>query len=283
MNKTILIPNKKEKLVSLVESVLNSDKYRNELSILMETFSLTQEDVIQAFLDYNMDIFSHGNEIYSSHAIRIVLHIHNLIENSWHIERQALTNDLINIANPNSIIDLGFGVPSLYTRNVLKQEKFITLCDIYEPTLHFAEQLIKIWNPEWLQTVSFLHTDLADVEKCTGEFDLYIFLNSIEHVKDPTLSLSQYVKNSGPNTFFLIELPIGPITPEHYYEWKTVKEVINWTNHCGLDILNGHHIHVNPKVDLFAEQHNFIYSSYLMLCKKSYSSESSQFFKDKDI
>lgn len=279
----MLVSHKREKLISFAESVLNSDVYKHELSTLMDTFSLTKSDVIEAFLDYNMDIFSHGNEIYSSHAIRIVLHIHNLVENSWHIERQNLTNKLINLANPNKIIDLGFGVPSLYVRNILKQKKFLTLCDVYEPTLHFAEKLIKIWNPEWLSFVSFLHADLTNIKNCIGEYDLYMFLNSIEHVENPTASLSQYVKDSASNTSFIIELPIGPITPEHYYEWRTVEEVIEWTKKCGLDILKGYHIHVNPNVDLFAEQHNFIYSSYLMLCKKNLSNEKNSQSKREDL
>lgn len=264
--------NKKEKLISFAESVLNSSLYKNELSYLMNHFSLSKDDVINTFLDYNMDMFSHGNEIYDSHAIRVVLHIHNLIKGSWHIERQITTNKLIELVNPNRMIDLGFGVPSLYVKNVLSQGKHLTLCDIHEPTLHFAEQLIKTWNPEWLNFVSFLHSDLADVHNCIGDYDLYISLHSVEHVEDPTSCLSQYVELAASNALFLVEIPIWPLIPKHYYEWKTVDEAIEWTNKCGLKILKGHHIHVNPAVDLFAEKRSleddFMYSAYLMLCQK---------------
>lgn len=278
----MLISNKKEKLISFAESVLGSASYRNELAKLMSVFSLTKEDVINAFLDYNMDIFSHGNEIYDSHAIRVVLHIHNLLEGSWHIERQAKANNLINLINPQSIIDLGFGVPSLYMRNVLSEKKHLTLCDMYEAPLDFAKQLIRVWNPQMVNSVSFLHSDLADVKKCIGDYGLYIFLNSIEHVEDPTSCLSEYVELSSNDSAFLIEIPIGPITPEHYYEWKTLSEAVEWTNKCGLKILKGHQIFVNPKVDLFAEQHNFEYSSYLMLCNKRDYTGDNKFNKKKD-
>lgn len=264
----MLINNKKKNLVSLAESVLNSSSHKKELSDLMDIFSLTREDVINAFLDYNMDIFSHGNEIYASQAIRVVLHIHNLLENSWHIERQHKANNLINLINPKKIIDLGFGVPSLYVKNVLAKQRHLTLCDMYEAPLDFAKQLIKIWNPDWINHVTFLHSNLGNVRKCIDNHDLYIFLNSIEHTEDPTACLSQYVELSSPNASFIIEIPIGPITPEHYYEWKTVEEAIKWTNKCGLKVSKGYHIHINPKVDLFAEQHNYVYSSYLMLCEK---------------
>lgn len=264
----MLINNKKEQLISFAESVLDSNTHKNELSILMDMFSLTRDDIIKTFLDYNMDIFSHGNEIYSSQAIRIVLHIHNLLANSWHIERQNRVNNLITLINPQRIIDLGFGVPSLYVKNILASKKYLTLCDMFEAPLNFAKSLIQIWNQDWVNYVSFLHSNLADVEKCVDNYDLYIFLNSIEHVENPTACLSKYVELSRVNSSFLIELPIGPITPEHYYEWKTVEEVVKWTNSCGLKIIKGHQIHVNPKVDLFAEQHNFSYSSYLMLCNK---------------
>lgn len=268
------VSNKKEKLIKFAESVLNSDLYRDELSALMNTFSLTKDKVIEAFLDYNMDIFSHGNEIYDSHAIRVVLHIHNLLENSWHIERQSKANKLINLISPHKIIDLGFGVPSLYVKNVLAQGKQLTLCDMYEAPLDFAKHLIQIWNPEMVSHVSFLHSNLANVAKCVGNYDLYILLNSIEHVEDPTSCMSEYVQLSSPDASFLLEIPIGPITPEHYYEWKTVKEAIDWTNKCGLKIIEGFQIYVNPEVDLFSEQHNFNYSSYLMLCKKEEQFES---------
>ncbi len=279
----MLISNKKEKLISFAESVLNSNAYRSELSALMNTFSLTKEDVINAFLDYNMDIFSHGNEIYDSHAIRIVLHIHNLLENSWHIERQDKANNLINSVNPQKIIDLGFGVPSLYVKNVLAEKKQLTLCDMYEAPLDFAKHLIQIWDPYMVNTVSFLQSNLAEVNKCIGDYDLYIFLNSIEHVENPTSCLSDYVNLSSSDSSFLLEIPIGPITPEHYYEWKTVEDAIEWVNQCGLEILKGYQIHVNPTVDLFSEQHNFKYSSYLMLCKKEAPIASYSLFKKEDF
>lgn len=264
----MLINSKHEQLISFAESVLNSAPHKKELSILMDTFSLTKEDIINTFLDYNMDIFSHGNEIYSSQAIRVVLHIHNLLKDSWHIERQNKASDLINLVNPKRIIDLGFGVPSLYVKNVLANKKKLTLCDMFEAPLEFAKSLIQIWNQDWVNYVSFLHSNLSNVENCVGNYDLYIFLNSIEHVEEPTACLSKYVELSSSDSSFLIEIPIGPITPEHCYEWKTVEEAIEWTNKCGLKILKGHQIYVNPKVDLFAEQHNFAYSSYLMLCNK---------------
>lgn len=259
--------NKKEKLTSFVQSVLQSPQNQSELKKLMDIFSLTEENILNTFLEYNMDIFSHGNEIYDSHAIRIVLHIHNLLNGSWHIERQEKVTTLIQSVNPKKVIDLGFGVPSRYMKDMLSKGQHLTLCDFYKPTFDFAKQLINIWNASWMRNVSFLHADLADVGSCVGDYDLYVSRLSIEHVQDPTAVLRKYTELSSRNASFVIEVPIGPITPEHYYAWHTIEEAIEWFQKCGLTIINAHYIHVQPDVDLFAEQHHFMYGSYMALCK----------------
>jgi len=260
---------KGEKLTAFAESVLDNPLYKPELAQLMGIFFFFFYDVLQAFLEYDLDIFAHGNEIYDTHLIRIVLYIHNLVAGSWHIERQETACSFINTAKPKKAIDLGFGVPSQYIKEVVMRKNFhLTLCDKSESAILFAQELLKIWDPNWPQTISFLKADMMDITPCSKDYDLYIALHSLEHVPDPAYCLSRYVETSAPSALFLLELPIGPITPEHYIAWHSINEVKEWIKKRGIRIMQNYQIYVNPKVDLFAEQHHFNYSGYLMLGKK---------------
>lgn len=260
---------KEKRLISFVDSILRNNIYRDDIFYLLSRFNLTRSDIIQAFLDYNLDVYAHNNEIYRSQAIRIVLHLHNLIEGSWHIVRQQAVCQFIKQAAPSKAIDLGFGVPSRYIKDLLTSSSYhLTLCDNALSAFEFAEALLEIWNSKWGDNINFLCADMENVKSCIGDYDLYITLHSIEHVHNPTTCLADYVKLSLPNALFLIEIPIGPITPEHYISWDNTIQAIEWINSVGLEVINQRLTYVNPAVDLFAEPHCFNYSGYLALCKK---------------
>jgi SAM-dependent methyltransferase len=268
-NKPLSLEEKERKLIALMGLAFNSTLYKQEFSHILSRFNLNREDIVQAFLDYNLDVYSHNNEIYQSQANRVVLHIHNLIKGSWHIERQEAVCKLVEKAAPSKVIDLGFGVPSRYVRELLVSFPFhLTLCDNTWSAIIFAEELLNIWNPNWAERINFLCADMENVEQCVGNYDLYISLHSIEHVRNPTKCLGEYVKLSMPNALFLIEIPIGPITPEHYLSWDNVAQGREWIDSVGLEVIDQHLTHVNSDIDLFAEPHNFEYSGYLVLCKK---------------
>lgn len=260
---------KKQKLLVLMSSVIDSLTYKDEFSIFFKKFDLTREVIESTFLDYNIDVHSHDNSIYKYQAIRIVLHIHNLIAGSWHIERQNAVCRLIKRAAPKKAIDLGFGVPSLYMKEMLKSSSFdLTLCDYQPAALIFAEQILDSWDKNYKFKINLLCKDMEQVSLCVNDYDLYIFLHSIEHVKNPTASLLDYVRLSRPHAKFLIELPIGPITPEHSMAWTNSDETRSWIGSVGLQIIDEQTTWVNPAVDLFAEVHNFNYGGHLMLCQK---------------
>jgi SAM-dependent methyltransferase len=261
---------KKEKLVKLVTSILDDTRHQPELNELASKLNINKDDIIETFLEYNLDVLSHGNEIYDKPAIRMVLHIHNLIEGSWHIERQDTVIDLIRIANPNNIVDLGFGVPSRYIKLALSEKKRqVTLCDIAEPAISFGRNILNIWDKEWEQIIDFKNIDISNTQDFVGAYDLYILKHSIEHVKNPTACMSEYVRKSPSNSRFLLDIPLGPITPEHYIAWNDTTDATNWLKECGLNVMNSKLIKVNPNIDLFAEQFNFNYTDYIVLCNKA--------------
>lgn len=260
---------KKQKLIDLMNSALDNPDYQKEFAAILDKFSLSRQDLVKEFLNYNMDVYSHDNEVYKSQAIRVVLHIHNLIAGSWHIERQNAVCRLIKKANPKKAMDLGFGVPARYVREMLADGGYhLTMCDYDESASTFAKELLNIWGYDWQSKVDFLCANMEQVNNCVGDFDLYITLHSIEHVSNPTACLREYVKLAKPKCQFLIEIPLGPITPEHNMAWADVNEATSWIEDMGLKIIDTHTTFVNPKVDLFAEPHGFNYGGFLALCAK---------------
>lgn len=263
---------KRQKLLELLNSVLDSPIHGAQIAHLLEKLSLSREDITQTFLEYNLDVHSHDNSIYNIPSIFVVLHVHNLIEGCWHIERQTAVCELIERAKPRKAIDLGFGTPSRYVKNLLGSGSFhLTLCDYQQFALLFAAELLSTWSPSWSSKVDLQCKNIEQVQSCVGDYDLYISLHSIEHVSDPTKCLSDYVRYAAPYAQFLIEIPIGPITPEHNIAWHDIAEAKSWIKMVGLEIIEDHMTSVNPEIDLFAEPHDFSYGGYLMLCRKAES------------
>jgi hypothetical protein len=261
---------KKEQLLSFLDFIFSHPKYQKQLTEILFDLSLTKQDIIQAFLYYNLEVNSKdGNEIYRPLSNRVVLHIHNLIDNSWHIERQQTVIDLIKIANPMTIVDIGFGVPGKYVQKLMfdRKETKITFCDIYDSAFRFAEKLLPYWNKNWRKQITFKKTDM-DIKEYIGDFDLYLIQDAIEHTVDPTTYLAKHVKLSPGHSKFIISLPIGPIFPRHYMAWHSDKQAREWIENCGLLIKQQKAVFVNPVVDLFADQIAPDYHDLYTLCVK---------------
>ena len=261
---------KKRKLVHILSSVLQNSKQLEELKNLMNSCNIKWEDIVRSYIDYNLDLFNHSNEIYDSMAIRFVLYIHNLLKGSWHIGRQKIALSFIKKLKPNNIIDIGFGVPSLYVKYLLENTSTkITLCDVSKSSIQFSKRLIQTWNPSYKHRVNFLQEDLVKTKRIIANYDLYIMQHSLEHVPNPEECLNDYVRLSLSNAKFLVSIPMGPIISEHYISWENEEQVIRWLSSCGLEPIWVRTIGVNPKIDLFAEQLNYNFSDYIAICKKS--------------
>lgn len=263
--------NKEKLLRAFALSVINDPQYSNELKKLKLDLGLNLNEIVDTYINYDLDISKNSNETYQSVLMRYVLHMHNLLLGSWHIERQETVLNFIKHISPTDIIDMGFGVPGKYVKYLLNSytKNFkLTLCDLDESAILFSQALLNIWSPDnWEHQITLKSLDMNS-DSLIGEQDLYIFQSSIEHVKNCTAYLKKHVELSKKDAYFLLSLPLGDITPEHYYEWKTVEEVQEWIDYCGLNIVKSNLIHVNPKVDLFADYHNFNYSDFFILCDK---------------
>lgn len=260
---------KKSKLRELVNSVLRHPLYRVQLTELKNKLGLTESEIIQGFLDYNMDIFAFDNEVYDSVVNRYVLHVHNLLEGSCHQDKQKTIIDLLAQIKPKNVVDIGFGVPSRYVQKlVLESHAFkLTLCDLYDMAFQFASALLNQWDPAWQKIISFKQADMKDVH-LIGEYDTYLFQESIEHVQDPTACLKDYVKLSPHDAKFILYLPINAPIPAHFIVWEDDNAAELWLESCGLKIEKKIYIRPNKKVDLFAESLDIDHRNIVFLCSK---------------
>lgn len=260
---------KKHNLKYFAESVFSNPLYAEELKDLKNRLNLSKDEIIEAYIAYDLDIFSYDNAIYSPLTMRFVLHLHNLLEGSWHIERQKTILHFLKDINPGLILDLGFGVPTQYIRWVLSQSNSsLTLCDFSESAIIFARQLLDIWHPKWQHSINLIATDMSLIAQKNTNYDLYLFQDSIEHTDNPTECLTNFVQNSKNSAYFLLSLPIGPLIPMHSIAWQTVKEANLWFKKCGLHPLSWKQVQTNPNVDLFASDVEKGFINYIALCHK---------------
>jgi len=260
---------KRDKLLNFLSSTINDDRYKKQFQNVIDTLRITKQEVADAFLHYNLDLSDEeGNEVYRPLPNRVVLHIHNLINGSWHIDRQQAVIDLINQAKPDSIIDIGFGVPSKYVQDyVIPQRKKLVFCDLYDSAFDFTKALMPHWDNKWQDIISFQQTNMDDLEY-TGDFDLYLIQDAIEHTKDPITYLSMFVKKSPETAKFIVSLPIGTIFPRHFMAWHSDQEALDWLTKCGLTVKQQKSVFVKPEVDLFADQLTSNYHDLYALCSK---------------
>ncbi|MEK7662020.1 MAG: methyltransferase domain-containing protein [Patescibacteria group bacterium] len=260
---------KKEKLIKFAKSVLADPEHSDELKQLLIRLLLTEDVVIQTYVNYDLDIFAYKNEIYESLPMRFVLYMHNVLRGSWHIERQQLLFDLVKKHSPKTLADVGFGIPGKYTKEyVLKERCKTILLDCFPSALQFAKELLALWDTSWNKTIELREYNMDTLES-PGQYDGYIFWDSIEHTKDPTKYLQMIVKASPANATFFFSIPIGPPVPVHFMSWETEAVAEKWLNDNGLQVLSRRTVQSNPQVDLFADSFTEPFYNLIVDCKKN--------------
>jgi 2-polyprenyl-3-methyl-5-hydroxy-6-metoxy-1,4-benzoquinol methylase len=260
---------KEQKLREFTKSVIRDSRYKEEIKYLLRYFNLTEEQLIQEYVNYDLDVFDYENEIYKPLAMRLVLHVHNLLEGSWHQNRQNTILEFFKKIDYDTAVDVGFGVPTKYLRSYLanKSTKKFTLVDLYESAFDFAKALLSKLSDSWKKTINFEKADMNKMDYI-GDYDVYLFQDSIEHTKDPTTYLKNTVSSSPSDSKFILSLPIGPAVPCHYIEFKEKDFAIKWLEDSGLKIEESKDVFVNPKVDLFAIDLDKEFYNFIVLCSK---------------
>ena len=108
-----------------------------------------------------------------------------------------------------------------------------------------------------------------DTLESPGQYDGYIFWDSIEHTKNPTGYLKMIVGSSPANATFFFSIPIGPPVPVHFMSWASEGIAEKWLNDNGLKVISRRTVRPNPTVDLFAESFDEPFYNLIVDCKKS--------------
>jgi tRNA(Arg) A34 adenosine deaminase TadA len=258
---------KEEKLRGFASSIFDYPEHKKEIKILMSKLNISKEDIIRAYVGYDTGVFVYDNDIYNSLPLRAALYLHYILKGSWHQERQGVILDFVKRSKPASIVDMGFGAPTKYIKEyVLRHKKQLVLVDLYKSAFTFAKPLLDIWNSSWKGFISFRKLDMNKHE-FVGNFDCYIFQDSIEHVKNSKKYLTKIVNLSGAKSNFILSIPIGPKIPSHTIAWATGAEAVGWLTSCGLIIKKSKKVHINPKVDLFTNNPKEFFN-LIVLCSK---------------
>lgn len=259
---------KEQKLRMMANSIFEYSKNKKEIGQLMKNLNISKEEIIQAYVNYDMYVFVYDNDVYDDISLRFALYLHYILESSWHQDRQNTILDFIKKAQPSSIVDMGFGAPTRYIKEyIFKHKKKLVLVDLYNPAFKFAESLLNIWNTSWKSYISFKNLDM-NTHELPGNFDCYLFQDSIEHVKNATEYLAKIVKSSTEGSHFILSIPIGPKIPSHTINWDTSKDAVKWLKECDLNVLDSKKVYINPKVDLFTDNPKEFYNLIVLCCAR---------------
>ena len=243
-----------EKVEKLFNTILSDKRYLNEMEYLQSGLSVTKEQIIASWLYWDTAIRKYSNEVYSSEALRIVMHLHNYLVGSWHEKRQEIVLGYLKNIGSKSICEIGFGVPQKYVKEFLNVEGVkVFLGDYEKSSLHFAEKLLNFWNKDWQRKIHLAIFDM-NTDSLPSGYNTYIFQDSIEHAINPSEILNKFVDATPKNTNFIFSLPIeikNPI-PEHNIFWKNEEEVFDWLKKSKLEIVASDTIKMNKEVDIFS-------------------------------
>ncbi|MFA5841692.1 MAG: hypothetical protein WC835_01865 [Candidatus Paceibacterota bacterium] len=247
---------KTDKIEEFASTVVGSREHKKEIEYLCQKLNLTKSGVINAWITWDTGINNYGNDIYGSLELRLAMHLHNYLPGSWHIERQKKIIEFLDKIKPVNICEIGFGVPQNYIKEyVFKNSNVhLDLLDFDKEAIVFADALLGFWHKDYTKQISTKLYDLNS-SQYPGDYDAYMFQDSIEHANSPTEYLSSLVSNIKKGTYFLFSLPIEvdkPV-PEHFIFWKDDKGVFRWLEDSGLKVIKYSKISMNKDVDIFAE------------------------------
>ena len=258
------------RIKNLLGLTLNDPNHKDEINFLMGEFKITKEQLLASWLYWDTSIRKYSNEVYSSKALRLVMHLHNYLKDSWHEKRQECVLGYLNKIMPKSICEIGFGTPQKYVKKYLEKDVKIILGDYEQSSLQFAEKLISRWSSYWKQKVDLTIFDL-NKDNLPTDYTVYIFQDSIEHADNPSKALKKYVEGVLSGTHFIFSLPIevGNPIPEHHIFWKDKDEVLSWLAECGLEVIDNTVIKMNKEVDLYSLSLHPDFSELVVLARKN--------------
>jgi hypothetical protein len=240
--------NLKERLTKQYKNILSSNSELAErIECIAQKLGVETDIFLKGIFKYDIELGTYDNTAFEDIAVKGAMYFKQYIPDSFHIERHNILADMVSsCTNIKSLIDIGYGAPGKYVRDILKEKRdvSVTLADRFESSRLFSEALFSCLDLEWKNKVTLKEFDMNNM-KAPGVFDLYIFFDSIEHTKDPDGFFQLTVNNAPKGAYFILSLPIGHSElsggsnkePMHYVEWLSVKESKEWVKSFGLKII----------------------------------------------
>ncbi|MDX2470239.1 MAG: hypothetical protein QNL04_06640 [SAR324 cluster bacterium] len=217
---------------------------------LAAKFGLSEKDLINATVDYNLGPYS--NDIYKKIETRFALLINNFIDGSWNQQRFIAVAELLKKipVQPTRVLDIGYGIIEDYHRTLEKFTLELLLVDKYKSAQAFGDAFCSSENLK----LSFAEADLDQMQAIlpTDSFDLYILLDSLEHCEHSSDALKMLIQHSGPQSSFILSLPVCEKILAHSIAWETKKDLFSWLEIHGLIIQEAIEVFPNKEVDLFS-------------------------------
>ena len=226
-----------------------------------QALSISRADIIEGFILYNSEVEQLDNAVYDNLPVRVAMFMEYILPGSWHQDRQQIISGWVNFYLPKSILDIGFGAPMKYCQDYVLQAKTdcqLVLADKFESAFEFADVILSFWDETFKSKVQFRQLDLKHIEY-VGDYDVYIFQDSIEHAPEPSKYLKYQVERAPGHSKFLISIPIAPLIPCHFIHWTKEQDALDWLFACGLQVEKLERVYVNPEIDTFASGLGDIY------------------------
>lgn len=266
------------KLNNLANTVLENSIYENEFKQLLKQLKVSKKQLIKTVINYTTSGEKFENSKYADILMRLTLHLHNLVEDSYHIEKGKTVLAYVLKNNPRTLVDIGYGIPSEYVFNRLKNNKQITLVD-QDKSAEIVSRAIFDIRKLNQKYVKYQNHNMNSNEYI-GDYDTYIMLDSIEHSFEPTKYLNQLIEKSPKKSNFIFSIPImknyneddSKVNHFHYAEWLTVNDAKNWLENTNLQITDSKLLVPNPNIDFFAYKKNSskpTYKCFMVNCKKN--------------
>lgn len=243
------------KLIGLTLSVVNGHKHKGEFDTVSKKLGISFEQLINRVLFYTLDLGKVENKDYlNDYSMRSCMRMHALAEGSYHREKYRTVKEMM--ANPEikTAIEFGFGIPGDHVFSAFDRGQKIILSDYDRKAIEFAQATLELHQADYKKNIDFRLIDL-NKNRYAGDFDAYIFLDSLEHTDDPTKHLRMLADNMPKGAHLITSLPIGQIdmmSHAHNIEFLTKQDIIDWLESAGFKIIRTVEAKPNPKVDFFA-------------------------------
>jgi len=258
-----------ESLAELIQKELFCHEQDAVFKELKLRLGITDKNVYDAYEFYDSDVYGYDNDVYSSIPIRFVQYLHARKYGSWHVAKNRTISAWLANYWPCNVVDVGYGIPQSY---LLDRIPFPTngsfkLLEKYDSAKLFGEQIVDIYEDQSNSKISFYKFDMDNDDiGLYGNSDIYMFLDSLEHTRNPEELLKRTRIAAHDESVIFLSLPIGEIVPVHSISWSSADDIISWVVRNGFKVKRTKELAPNPTVDVFIESMHSNFSTLLLEC-----------------